>query len=167
MVESASAATFLSCHVPELQLGRVLLHHLSERPGPLGDLLVEYDDFLERAVPLQAEQRLALVARREQGRGAAVPDHVGHFLGRQHDVDRIGDGAQLVDRVITDHPLPTVLGIQGDAVAERDADPVQAVGQAARVFLDFVEGEFPAVADERGLVAEALGRHGQHLAKGL
>ena len=120
-----------------------------------------------RSAAPEPEQWLALLARREQNLGAAVVDDEADLLRRQHHVDRVGDRAQLVDRVVAHHPLPGVVGVQGDPVARLDADVAQAVGEPVRELVQHVEAEPAAVEYERRLVAEPAGRRGQHLTECL
>ena len=150
-----------------------------EGPGPRRRGVVAEEDDLAKApastvaacascsAAPEPEQWLALLARREQHLGAAVVDDEADLLRRQHHVDRVGDRAQLVDRVVAHHPLPGVVGVQGDPVARLDADVAQAVGEPVRELVQLVEAEPAAVEYERRLVAEPAGRRGQHLTECL
>jgi len=47
---------------------------------------------------------------------SAVLGDVDDLLGGQHHVDRVDDGSEPQDGVVADDLLPTVLGVEGDAV---------------------------------------------------
>ena len=146
--------------------GRVAVDQRLERGGPV-HAGAEDDDPGEAPGLLERQDRPRPVGGGNQRLRAAILDHIGDLIGRQHDVDRIDDRAEPSDRVIAHHPFPAVLGVERHPVAGGHAQPRQPGGEPAGQVVDLRIGEAPPAENQRRAVAEPGRRLARDPADGL
>ena len=102
-----------------------------------------------------AERAEGLVV--DEGPDVGVLEDVDHLVGRQAEVDRHRDGAELLDREVGEDELGGVRQEETDPVARLDAPVCETAGHGVDVAVEGGVGELLALGDDRGPVGPPVG----------